>query len=77
MKIFKNKKNLINEISGLKDLGFVPTMGALHKGHISLIRKAKKESKQVIVTIYINAKQFNSKKDFKKYPRNFNKDINI
>ena len=77
MKIFRNKNNLNKEISGLKNLGFVPTMGALHNGHISLIRKAQKESKQVLVSIYINAKQFNSRKDFKKYPRNFNKDINI
>ena len=43
MKIFKNKKSLINEISGLKKIAFVPTMGALHKGHISLINKAKKK----------------------------------
>jgi pantoate--beta-alanine ligase len=77
MKIFRNKNNLIKEISGLKDLGFVPTMGALHKGHISLINKAKKESKRVLVSIYVNAKQFSSREDFKKYPRNFNRDINI
>jgi pantoate--beta-alanine ligase len=77
MKIFKDKNNLINEISRIKNLGFVPTMGALHNGHVSLIRKARKESKKVLVTIYINAKQFNSRKDFRKYPRNFNRDINI
>jgi len=77
MKIFRNKNNLIKEISGLRNLGFVPTMGALHNGHISLIRKAKNESKQVLVSIYINAKQFNSRDDFQKYPRNFNKDIDI
>ncbi len=77
MKIFKNKNSLIKEISRYKHLAFVPTMGALHKGHISLIDKAKKESKQVLVSIYVNPKQFKSKKDFKKYPRNFNKDINI
>ena len=77
MKIFRNKNNLIKEISGLKNLGFVPTMGALHSGHISLINKAKKNSKQVLVSIYINAKQFGLRGDFKKYPRNFNKDINI
>jgi pantoate--beta-alanine ligase len=77
MKIFRNKNNLNKEISGLKNLGFVPTMGALHNGHISLIRKAQKESKKVLVSIYVNAKQFNSRKDFKKYPRNLYKDINI
>ena len=77
MKIFKYKNNLIKEISGLKNLAFIPTMGALHKGHISLIDRAKKQSKQVLVSVYINPKQFNSKKEFKKYPKNFNKDINI
>ena len=77
MKIFRNKNKLIEEISGLKNLAFVPTMGALHRGHISLIDKAKKESNQVLVSIFINSKQFNSKKDFKKYPRNLNKDISL
>ena len=77
MKIFRNKNNLIEEISSLKSIGFVPTMGALHKGHLSLVDKAKKESKQVLVSIYINAKQFDSKNDFNKYPRNYNKDISL
>jgi len=77
MKIFRNKNSLIKEISGLKDLAFIPTMGSLHKGHMSLINKAKKESKQVLVSIYVNSKQFSSKKDFNKYPRNYNKDIAI
>ena len=58
MKIFRNKNSLIKEISGLKDLAFIPTMGSLHKGHMSLINKAKKESKQVLVSIYVNSKQF-------------------
>tara|TARA_B110000971_G_C19962962_1_gene478836 strand:+ start:1103 stop:1279 length:177 start_codon:yes stop_codon:yes gene_type:complete len=43
MKIFKNKKTLINEISTQKNIAFVPTMGSIHKGHISLIKKAKKK----------------------------------
>jgi pantoate--beta-alanine ligase len=77
MKIFKNRINLIKEISGLKDLGFVPTMGALHEGHLSLINKAKKNSKLVLVSIYVNPKQFDSKKDFIKYPKKLNKDIAI
>ena len=45
MKIFKNRKSLISEISSLKKIAFIPTMGALHKGHISLINKAKKKNK--------------------------------
>jgi pantoate--beta-alanine ligase len=77
MKIFKNKSLLLNELKNSKNLSFVPTMGGFHAGHKSLIIKAKKKSKKVIVSIYVNPKQFNSKKDFKMYPRNLNKDISI
>jgi len=77
MKIFKDKKSLIKEISNYKNLSFVPTMGSLHKGHISLIKKAKKKRGKIIVSIYVNPKQFNSKTDFKKYPKNLTKDLNI
>jgi len=77
MKIFKNKKSLVNEISNIQNIAFVPTMGSIHKGHISLIEKAKKKSRNVLVSIYVNPKQFNSNSDFKKYPRNLNKDISI
>ena len=77
MKIFKNKLNLLKEISKIKDIAFVPTMGSIHKGHLSLINKAKKVSKNVLVSIYINPKQFNSNLDFKKYPSNVNLDINL
>ena len=77
MKIFKNKKNLINVISKKRDIAFVPTMGSIHKGHLSLIKKAKKNSKNVLVSIYVNPKQFHSNSDFKKYPRDINKDIEI
>ena len=75
MKIFKEKKQLISEISKVKNIAFVPTMGSIHTGHLSLIKKAKKISKNVLVSIYVNPKQFNSNSDFKKYPRNINKDI--
>jgi|TARA_B110000881_G_C18562443_1_gene510617 pantoate--beta-alanine ligase len=75
MKIFQNKKKLIKEILGIDNIAFIPTMGALHKGHISLINKAKKKSNKVLVSIYINPKQFNTQNDFKKYPRKLNKDI--
>ncbi len=77
MKIFKDKKSLIKEISNYKNLSFVPTMGSLHKGHISLIKKAKKKRGKIIVSIYVNPKQFNSKTDFKKYPKNLIKDLKI
>ena len=77
MKIFKNKKKLINEILNKKDIAFVPTMGSIHAGHLSLIKKAKKKSNNVLVSIYINPKQFNLNSDFKKYPRNISKDIEL
>ena len=58
-----------------KNIGFVPTMGGIHKGHISLIKKSKKNCKKTLVSIFVNPKQFNNKKDFKTYPSNINKDL--
>ena len=75
MKIFKSFNVLNKEINFNENIGFVPTMGSLHDGHLSLIKIAKKKSKKVLVSIFINPSQFNDKKDFNKYPRNLNKDI--
>lgn len=58
-------------------VGFVPTMGALHDGHISLMRRARVECDHVVVSIYVNALQFNSTNDFANYPRTENKDFDI
>ena len=68
MKIFKNRNKLQKEISDINNISFVPTMGGLHKGHISLIKKSKKYSKKNLVSIFVNPKQFNDKKDFLRYP---------
>jgi len=77
MKIFRQKILLQKNISEEKDLSFVPTMGGLHKGHKKLIEIAKNRFKRVIVSIYVNPKQFNSRKDFKNYPRKLTKDISL
>ena len=75
MKIFKNKLILQKEISKDNCLSFLPTMGGLHKGHVSLIKKAKKYKCKICVSIFVNPTQFNRKKDFKNYPRNLKSDI--
>ena len=78
LKIIKDSKVLTREIHKYKlekkKIGFVPTLGVLHQGHLELIRLAKKKSEIVVVSIFLNPLQFNSKSDFKKYPSNLNSD---
>ena len=72
MKVFKEiaaLKTYLTEQNRLKSIGFVPTMGALHKGHISLIQQAKAENGCVVSSIFVNPTQFNDPKDLEKYPR--------
>ena len=77
MKILLNNNDLNEAINSGSNLGFVPTMGGLHKGHISLIKKSLKKCSKTIVSIFINPTQFNNKKDYDNYPRNSKKDFLI
>ena len=77
MKIFKSINKLNKEVNFKANIGFVPTMGALHKGHISLIESSKKKCKKTIVSIFVNPSQFNKSNDFNKYPKNYLRDIKI
>ena len=77
MKILRNINSLKKNINNIKKLGFVPTMGGLHPGHLSLIKKSKRKCNKTLTSIYVNPYQFNRKKDFKRYPRNINKDLKL
>ncbi len=81
MIIFKKasdlSKYLENQIKNEKKVGFVPTMGALHQGHISLILQSNKENDLTICSIFINPTQFNDKDDFNKYPVTIEDDIHL
>ena len=77
MKILLNKNDLNEALYSVSNLGFVPTMGSLHEGHKSLIKKSIKECKKTLVSIFINPKQFNNKTDYKNYPKNYKRDLSI
>jgi len=77
MKIILNNHDLSITLGPFNDIGFVPTMGGIHEGHISLIKRSIKSNKKTIVSIFINPKQFNSVKDFNSYPANIKKDLAI
>ena len=77
MKVLLRNSDLNEALSGFSNVGFVPTMGSLHKGHISLIKKSLSNCNKTVVSIFVNPKQFNNRKDYKKYPRNLKKDLKI
>ncbi len=82
MRVFDTIKSLqealaASQIQGRQSLGFVPTMGALHKGHLSLVAKAKKENGLVVVSIFVNPTQFNNPDDLKNYPRTLEADLKL
>ena len=77
MKIISSKKKLIKIIQKEKNLGFIPTMGAIHKAHIAMVKKCDGLCNKSVVTIFINPPQFNKKTDYRKYPRVLKKDISL
>ena len=81
MPLYFKKSNVKVKVNGYiksrKKIGLVPTMGSLHDGHISLIKKAKQNNDVVWVSIFVNPTQFNSSKDLINYPKDLNKDIKL
>lgn len=81
MQIFNQKKTLLTYLSDKElenvSIGFVPTMGALHKGHLSLVNQSKRDNDITVVSIFVNPTQFNNSNDFINYPNSLHKDLDL
>jgi len=81
VKIYSHTKEIQPLIETLKSqkksIGFVPTMGALHQGHLSLVKKAMAQNDVVVISIFVNPTQFNNQEDLKKYPRTLERDVKL